>query len=165
MPDSSRLICRHYHDTKASSHPFFPEQKQKYTSPFLSESGNPCNSMSHVKDFSTKGLQSYPVKLVLVAKLMLLLDSMGAIKTALKKVLKWHSKTMIKNVSFKSLPVTRDANMAAIRNTLPRRMIESYLPYFKQFQMCGFNDDTNVVGFDMHCSSDSLSPPQSISHG
>ena len=80
-----------------------------------------------MKHFSTKGLQSYLVELVLVAKLMLLLDSMGATKTTLKKVLKWHSKAVLKIVNFKSLTVTRGANMAAIRNTLPRKIVQNYM--------------------------------------
>ena len=137
------------YNTNASSNPFSQDQTHKYTSPFLSESGKPYNSRSHVNNASAKGLQSYLVELVLVAELMMLLDSMGATKTALEKVLKWHSKAVLKNASFQSLPVTRDTNMAAIRNTLPRRMVESYLPYVKQIQMCGFNNGTNVVGPDI----------------
>ena len=126
-----------------------PSKPEAYRSPFLSESGNPYNSRSHFQDSSRQSLHSFPVELVLVAELIMMLDSMGATKTALEKVLKWHSKAVLRNANFFNIPVTRDANMAAIRKSLPKHMVDSYLPYVKPVRMLGFNEDTNVVGFDI----------------
>ena len=135
--------------SKVSSSLIAVPEQQSFKSPFLSESGKPYNSLSRFEENSGEQTPSFSVEMVLVAELIMMLDSMGATKKALEKVLKWHSKATLRNANFQNLPVTRDANMAAIRKVLPRRMVNSYLPYVKPIRMMGFNEDTNVVGFDV----------------
>ena len=120
-----------------------------YQSPFLSKSGNPYNSHAHLQDSSRKSLRSFPTELVLVAELMTLLDSMGATKKALEEVLKWHCKAVLGGANFLNQPITRDANMAAIRRLLPKNMVDSYLPFVKTMRLVGFDEDVNVVGFEI----------------
>ena len=102
------------------------DQPDSYRSPFLTETGKSyCSSSCVVDRESEQGLQSFPSELVLVAELIMLLDSMGAKKKGLEEVLKWHSKATLRNANFMNVPVTREANMLMIRNLLPRRMVDS----------------------------------------
>ena len=94
------------------------DQPESYRSPFLTETGRSYCSSSRVVDReSEQGLQSFPSELVLVAELIMLLDSMGAKKKGLEEVLKWHSKATLRNANFMNVRlVTREANMIMIRN-------------------------------------------------
>jgi len=112
---------------------------------------NDDNSVQMIDDNNTRFNNesfTYTPHQLMVAKLLLLLDSWNAPNYCFQQIVDWYEEARIKGVSFSNEPVTREANMRMIHRAVPNNLSSRYFPHTTTVELHGFTDPVELVRFD-----------------